>query len=115
MDNLITSVFGPLAVAALTGLTYIAYKHPEEYKTLQKVILWGTKSYFAFVIGWLSAIGIGYYQIELRNIVDKDSLKAIEATLLGLTPAPLLHVSVLVLQFYSIFLGSFTWWLLKKG
>jgi hypothetical protein len=40
MNNLWEGVLGALAVAAISGLAFIAYKHPSGYKRLSKAINW---------------------------------------------------------------------------
>jgi hypothetical protein len=103
-----------LLVAALTGLTFIAYKHPYNYRKLDKV-LWAILVLIqTAIIVWNASIL--HTEITLLQM-PLDDMPSIHKAI-GIVRAQVLPFYYLVLislaELYLFFIWSFPYWLLEE-
>jgi hypothetical protein len=65
MDNAVATIIGAIAVAALSGLTFVAYKHPQAYKKLA-LFLNGI-----IILGWTAGLSWSFSNQWARIAVNQ--------------------------------------------
>jgi hypothetical protein len=110
MDDTVEKVITGLIVAAISGLTFIAYKHPRAYGrlhlTLSTITLYITLS----MVAWnVSTFTVAYVVKESKVAGDKTT-ETINVILSVAAPHWWFLISVGV-TLYLWFLYSFRWWL----
>lgn len=106
-----------LLTAFLSGITFLAYKHPHAYKKLSlSSLIFNTGETLLFVgVAWSFGINSAHSALVQFIPIDKQAsaLKAIESIKLPALYAVIVLTAWLCLWFYSIFL-RFLPHLLKK-
>jgi hypothetical protein len=115
MDNTAATFTGGIVVAALGGLTFIAYNHPEAYKKLSLFL--NSIIILVFVAGWSWSLsnqwaGIAAYREASKSCGGKayEIEKAVDAHAVP----NWLFWSFMVGSLYVFFLSAFPLWLLDK-
>lgn len=97
-------IFLAFAVPALSGLAYLAYKHPKAYKKLFAPLYFISITCFGVLSAWDAGIWIS--NIKIKEKFPNIDAKAIESTLEPWTiPYLWLIIGYLCFCFYLLFLS----------
>lgn len=79
--HMIETLATGLILAAVTGLTVIAYKHPQGYNRIHGYLYAGAVMIYIAVMAWSEGVGIAYSEVTKFIPVDKQDAarKAIDA------------------------------------
>ena len=72
---MLETVSASLIVAAVTGLTIVAYKHPSAYRKIGKFLLWVVNIVFGVGTVWDTAVGLSYALLS-RFIIPEQRAQA---------------------------------------
>ena len=103
MDTLISS----LIVAALSGLAFLAYRHPRAFKPVHRLIKYLGASIFIGIAIWNSALSYAYVKVIPFLVKDGGALKSAEVAINSLAvPFGITLFTYLALTIFLIFLEA---------
>jgi hypothetical protein len=81
-----------LVLAALSGLTFLAYRHPRAFAPVGRLLTWVSVAIYMCLSMWDT--GVTWAAIELRIYIDPSKMEAAQAAVEGLkVPALWLNVA----------------------
>jgi hypothetical protein len=113
MDSNVGTLFGGFAVAAVSAVTFVAYKHPRAYA---KLYLWLCGANFAGVMGMViwNFSNLATSNTILRSGLSPDKIAATES-IINITEIPAWWIFLGgFVAFYLLFLTSLPYWLIEQ-
>lgn len=115
MDDAVAKTIQALAVAAIGGLTFIAYRHPKSYRAISGKLQ--ALAFAAIAVGMAYNFGLSRARqiVSQSDPLTSDQIAKIGATIvaedLSFWPAGAVAIGLTI---YLIFLDTFPWWLLEE-
>jgi TRAP-type C4-dicarboxylate transport system permease small subunit len=118
VDDTVIKIGGGLVVAALSGVTFVAYKHPRAYAKVFLILIAVCTTIFLGEIVWgMSNVAARTAAFEAMKLSGSDELanadKIYAAVAAHSTPDWVLGVTIAIWA-YLVFLSSFPYWLLDQ-
>lgn len=114
MDKSILSVVIPLAIASGTGLAFIAYKHPREYKPLAIGICVVLMCLLYGGIIWDISNGAAHNAAMESNAIALEKIRILSDAIRAHSVPLWWNFVIFIIFFFVLFLLSFPSWLLSN-
>lgn len=67
---MLQTIISGLVLAAVSGLAFLAYKHPEGYEKLSKILIWATIGIFVLFVVFMFGYAQGVYHGSVKDKLD---------------------------------------------
>jgi hypothetical protein len=109
----VETVIGSIAVAALTGLTFVAYKHPDAYRKLCVALTITTMIVNIVFLSWNMSNKAAFNAFFAQNKLDQEHAFIAREIVLSAVAPDWIVLLTIAATFYLAFLYSFRYWLLS--